>query len=228
MGRFVKSFTSFGQAMLVPVILFAAAVSDPLHWLNALGITTGSPDWVYPPIWRQSICFALCLIWLFFWYHRQRIAFEDRQPDRPSMSLPMLIRYLGWKSQWAANRSRSNDDDWIKDILIEIRRALLRKELNGYGICERRHDGLRDKGSSKIPLEFWQEAEFDPLAAYDVSCEVVVGATAMNFPFYSAVRFDPEKVGLVWPSRNLWAAFRKKSPAERTGIDKMWKNDASK
>lgn len=188
-------------------------------------MTTTEPEWIFSPEWRQALFLALGLVWLLVWYHRQRVAFEDKQPDNPTMSFPALIRYVGHKSLWAARRQKEKDGDWIKDIFSEIRRALVMEELSGYGICERRPDGSRDLGPSKIPVSFWQNADFDPDAAYRISHEDIAEQTKLNFAVYSSVRFDPEKVKRVWPRRGPLSAGLRRSPAERTGIVEIWSND---
>lgn len=200
--------------MLVPVTLFAAAVSDPLHWLNAVGITQGSPDWVYPAIWRQSICFALCLLWLLGWYHRQRVAFDERQTATPDIPLYKVCQYIARDSNWAASY-KARDDDWVGKVDSELQSKLLLGAVCAFGIYRPDH-GPTQSAHNIIPRDVFEYAKWK-------SQDLVSENPPTHFwrdsgrggGIWANVMLNRAQVETAWPRRSLLKKMTRQSPVER-------------
>lgn len=119
MLRFARSLIDFVGGMAVAAALFAAAIGDPLHWLRAVGVVTSPFEWIISPAWRQALFAALGLAWLFWWYHKQRVAFDDRQPSIPDTPLHKAARYISRDSVWAVAQKPEDDADW--PLLVDYR-----------------------------------------------------------------------------------------------------------
>ena len=198
--------------MLVPIALFAAAISDPLHWLNALGITTGNPDWIYPPIWRQSVCFTVCLLWLLVWYHRQRVTFEDRQQD-PTMPLYLVCRWIARDSVWAAKYDEARDGEWASRVDVELMGKVMQSRIELFG---KRHECGNPAGPMQpIPMTFKSKAQWDSNKL--ASQEPPTHMWQQGGDLYYNVCLDEKRVKQIWPRKGFMARLRRCSPIERTG-----------
>lgn len=113
MSRFVKSVGLFMRQMIPAFALAIAMITDPTKWLVALGVMN-DPHWVLPTGWRQSICFALLMIYLFNWFHRTRIAYEgdtiEREIARKLQDLRATGRAQALYEQERADIPKSDKD----------------------------------------------------------------------------------------------------------------------
>ena len=209
----VQSCVIFVRNMIPAVILFAAAVSDPLHWANALGLSDGNPDWIYPAIWRQSICFGLCLLWLLVWFHRNRIAFGLRQPQEPNMPLYLACRWIARDSVWAEKYDPSIDDDWVRLVDEELMAKVLQGRIDLFG--KRHRLGNPTEPMQHVAPAFKGDAQWNSHNL--VSREPPTHMWQQGGDSYYNVSLDGSRVRSLWPKRSLLARLRHRSPIERIG-----------
>lgn len=212
------AFVAFISACILSLAALAQSYPGVKDWGKALF------DRWWPIVSAQWFVVAVAVVTMVYIVALIRTGQDGDRSDTPTMSFPLLVRYIGRKSRWAAKRSRSADSNWIVDAFDEIRRQLVLGRLSGYGVCGRRPDGGKDFGPSEIPISFWQQADFDPNAAYDLREVTISEVTKPNFQIYYNVEFDPEKVRNVWPPRSALAAVLQRSPAERLGFPTEWKS----
>lgn len=203
----------FVRGMIPAVVLFAAAVSDPLHWANALGLSEGNPDWIYPAIWRQSICFGLCLLWLLVWFHRQRIVFRDRQPQEPTMPLFLACRWIARDSVWAEKYDPALDDEWVGQVDEELMAKVLQGRIELFG--KRHRHGNPSEPMQHVAPAFKSEAQWNSHNL--VSQEPPTHMWQQGGDSYYDIHLDGERVKQLWPKRDLWARLFSRSPIERIG-----------
>ena len=176
-----------------------------------------SPDyhWTIGPQLRRAIFLVLAFVWMFIWYHRQVIAFEDRQPPEPNMPLHHAALYVARQSKWAANSSASLDGHWITRVDAELISALRAGGLRAFG--EYRPDAQNaEQGWREIPREFFDYAEWrsDRLGSDNPPSHMWRSSTRGG-GMYLWVRLDRRQVESLWPRRSLWQRLRGKSPVDR-------------
>lgn len=211
MRRIVHSYFLLARAMIPAVILFAAAVSDPLHWLAALGIAD-SPDWVYPAVWRQSVCFALCMLYIGWWFHNKRLALDATAPVRPNMPLHHALRYIAHNSRWAMTYNDPEPGDWALLLRQPFMTALANGHVQVFGRRKNPNEYTAD-ATTLIPINELGNVEWDYhlLFGKEPPMEFRVGGGVV----YKRVMLNRSQVEREWPKRPLWHRWFRSSPIDR-------------
>lgn len=219
MRRFVSSLFDFTKALFVPAASFAAAIDDPLRWLKGAGLVSGDLDWIFPDYWRQIGLVTFGFVWLFIWYYRQRIAFEDRKPAVPDMPLHEAARHIARDSVWAANYPAQLDDQWITRVDQELMSKLMMGHVRAFGIYKPDGD-VSVMGTKEIPLGFFDHAEWysSHLCTQEPPSHMW-RSSQHGGGVYRRVKLNRRQVEDAWPHRSLLQRLRRRSPVERIGYD---------
>ena len=209
----VKSGGSFLKGASVAIAAAAAAVTDPLKWLQAFGLMTDQ-QWIIEPWARQAIFAGIAFLWMFIWYHRQRVAFEERQPAKADMPLHRALHYLAKDSRWAASY-HYEDNDWPSKVGDEFMSKFRQGQLQTWG-KHKTPMQARDRVEDSIPASFAKGA----MARWDL---LVTSVPPHHFfkpgqpgeGSWSNVRLCRAQVEAVWPSRSFLSKLLRRSPVER-------------
>ncbi len=207
----------------------ALAVAILVNPVRALQLIHAMPAaYVLPvPFWAYQAFFVVfALVAAFIWFHRQRIAYEAIRPAEPRMMLTDAMRYLARQSQWASRDA--GDDLWVTRMRREALDALSLGRVTAYG-RKFAPSGEREHALSAIPAEFWRAAD---LSAFEVmnerSTQQPVHSNQANGPAYTEVYFDPGHLKRAWPPRSWLAGLLRRSPAERRGNVRDWRERDTK
>jgi len=191
------------------------------------GIKLAFPDMIVPFEWAISFVGAGIAGLLATSVFALRSIVSQRSPMDPGrqISIPELLRYLGHRSAWAANREAMSDGEWVKAGCTEILGALSLGRLRATGVYRNDLTKVYDTARSFIPAIYWKDAKLDGASIYfsDMTWQHVGKATPGDYNVYGGVRLSADDVLRVWPRRSWIAAMLGHSPAERTGIISRWK-----
>lgn len=214
MQRFAISAYNFCSGLCGPIAAGVAAISDPLHWLKAVGVVSDDTVWLIPLWARQSILLAFGFIWLLIWYHKQRINFEDGRPPVPDMPLHQVARHIARDSNWAADY-KWPDDEWVIRVDRELMSKLLLGHIQAFGSY--RPDNHAFAGPEReIELDFLKGAEWHAHDMVSKSPPSTIFRPIMSGGGeFKNVMFDQRQVERVWPKKNFWQRMRGQSPIDR-------------
>ena len=201
--------------------LAVALVVNPVRFAQFMGWL--KPGYTLPvsPLLFQVLLSALLLAAMFIWFHRQRVAFELVRPADPKVMFTDMLRYVATASRWASTDSRN--DDWVRRLEREVLDALSIGRVTAFG---RRYspNAEREFALSPIPTEFWRTASvFTFEIMNERSTQQTVHSTKPNGPAYTEVFFDGGQMRQVWARRSWIAALAHRSPAERRGNVRDWR-----
>lgn len=132
------------------------------------------------------------------------------------MPLRDVVRRVAFDSKWAIRWDRTNAlaltgqpsaPKWQLDLKAEVLRQLctLRSRGTYQEAGDKPHNGV-----DPIPLDFWQEADFDVV---DMLVSDLSGITFIpNKYAYRDVKFDTEDIDRMWPKRGKRALKERPSP----------------
>ena len=202
-------------------VLAVGVVVNPVRLLQFMGWLKPGYSLPLSPLQFQMLFAVLLLVALFIWFHRQRVAFELVRPADPKVMFTDMLRYLARSSRWASKDSR--DDDWVKRLDREVVDKLAIGSVTAYG---RKYspNGEREFALSAIPVEFWRTAS---LWGFEImnerSTQQTVHSVKAGGPAYTEIFFDRAQLRQVWPPRSWLAAIARRSPAERRGNVRDWR-----
>jgi len=193
----------------------AAAISDPLHWLKAGGVVSDLWHWDVSQEVRQALFAGCAFAWMFVWYHRQRIEFEENKTPTPNMPLHCVARYIARDSIWAANYPSQNDDRWVIEVDGELMSKLTMGHVYAFGAY--RPDNHAGYSPVKdIPFAFLEKAEWNSHHLVTTSPPTHMWRSVTNGGgVYKNVMLDRDQVERAWPKRSWWQKLHKRSPIER-------------
>jgi hypothetical protein len=206
--------------------LGVAFVINPVRFLQFIGWVPTTYAFPIKPQQFQMLLGVVVLAAMLIWFHRQRMAFVERQAPHPTVPLYEALRYISRDSVWASRQEpdRREDEKWAIRHREEVLRQLTLGRLRTWG---RQIAGERRHGLSEIGTAFWGRADhFEPFSIMmDNSTEHTVHTVTGSA--FSNIRFLRTELEYVWPRRPFWDALLRRSPVERTGLDKEWKRQDS-
>jgi hypothetical protein len=205
----VKSGIDFLRGAGGAIAATAAAVSDPLKWAQAFGFMTDQ-HWIIPVEVRQAIFAGIAFLWMFIWYHRAQVRFDEKNPVFHPVPLHQAARYIVGASLWGV-RYRGDEGEWVSRLTQEMQAAFSSGEVRTRGY--RRSNNSVHPGISDIPPDFWELALWDAAKLVtDEPVHIVAGKNAI----YVLVAVDGDQMRRKWPPsarRLLWRS----TPLKRIG-----------
>jgi len=189
--------------------LAGLAFFDPIKALQDLGLMSSAWVWDIGPEQRRAILLALMFVWMLGWYHRKRIAFEDRQPVTGDMPLHLVARYIARDSKWAADYAWP-DDDWVTHLNQELMSKLRRGQVQALG-------RMNGRAEEDISRDFLRDAEWHSFALIlgEHPPDKLYRLSRHGGGTYENVMFNRHQVERTWPKRSFHHRLKGKSPIDR-------------